>query len=148
MEYSPLSREIFKNMLIGDLVKKTGLSKDTIRFYEKHGLISVGRKERRDNNYKEYSEGMFQRLILIKKLKGFGFTLNEITDLLDMIDVNEATCHNVAHKIEGKVQLLDEKIKELIRIRTLLLNGMKVCEKGCSPSQPKDNCPILVEGKI
>jgi DNA-binding transcriptional MerR regulator len=42
-------------MLIGKLVKETGLSKDTIRFYEKHGLISVNRKERRSNNYKEYS---------------------------------------------------------------------------------------------
>ncbi|WP_374759669.1 MerR family DNA-binding transcriptional regulator [Dyadobacter chenhuakuii] len=43
-------------MLIGELSKQTDLSRDTIRFYEKQGLIAVGRKERRFNNYKEYSE--------------------------------------------------------------------------------------------
>lgn len=132
-------------MLIGELSKRSGLSRDTIRFYEKQGLISIGRKERRFNNYKEYSEETLQRLQSIKLIKSFGFTLNEAADLLDLIDVNQATCNNVSDKISNKVQLLDEKIKELITIRTLLLNGLKNCqESSCSPSMPDDNCPIIV----
>lgn len=130
-------------MLIGELVKKTGLSKDTIRFYEKQGLIKVDRKERRLNNYKEYSEETYQRLQTIKLLKSFGFTLNECAEVLDMIDVNQATCDNLSGKINEKVKLLDEKIREMIRIRSLLLDGVSKCEKGCNPTNPEENCPIV-----
>ncbi len=133
-------------MLIGELSGKTGLSRDTIRFYEKQGLISVARKERRFNNYKEYSEETLQRLLSVKLIKSFGFTLNEAADLLAMIEMNEATCNNVADKIEKKVKLLDEKIKELKKIKLLLLNGMKNCPGVCNPSRPEENCPIIVAG--
>lgn len=131
-------------MLIGQLVKQSGLSKDTIRFYEKQGLIKVSGKERRNNNYKEYSEEILQKLLTIKRLKGFGFTLTETADVLDMIEVNEATCNNVSHKISEKVELLDQKIKELIQIRTMLLDGAKKCEGYCNPDKTKENCPILL----
>ncbi|MDR3715349.1 MAG: MerR family transcriptional regulator [Puia sp.] len=75
-------------MLIGELVLKSGLSRDTIRFYEKQGLIKIGCKQRRNNNYKEYSEEVLKRLHTIKRMKNFGFTLNEAAGLLDMIEAN------------------------------------------------------------
>ncbi len=131
-------------MLIGQLVKETGLTKDTIRFYEKHGLISVSRKERRENNYKEYSPEVKEKLLTVKRLKNFGFTLNEVSDLLEMIEMNEASCNNVSHKINEKVSLLDEKIRELIAVRTMLLNGVSKCEEGCNTEKSKENCPILI----
>lgn len=152
MEYSPLSRKKWrkfsKNMLIGEIVNKTGLSKDTVRFYEKQGLIKIGRKERRENNYKEYSEDNLTRLFTIKRLKGFGFTLNEISDVLDMIEVNEATCHNMKDKIEDKVSLIDQKIKELIEIRSLLLKGDSKCQVGCTPENLESNCAVLVSDEF
>jgi DNA-binding transcriptional MerR regulator len=135
-------------MLIGQLVKETGLTKDTIRFYEKHGLISISRKERRQNNYKEYSNEVKEKLLTVKRLKKFGFTLNEVSDLLDMIEVNEASCNNVSHKINEKVSLLDEKIAELIVVRSMLLSGAKKCKTGCNPSRVDDNCQILVSDKF
>jgi DNA-binding transcriptional MerR regulator len=135
-------------MLIGELSKRCGLSRDTIRFYEKHGLISIGRKERRFNNYKEYSEETLQRLMSVKLIKSFGFTLNEASDLLDMIEMNEATCNNVSDKIQMKVNLIDEKIKELRKIKIMLLNGIKNCQGICNPSNPKENCPIIVSKKF
>src|SRR3546814_17661555 len=49
-------------MLIGELSEKTGFSRDTIRFFEKQGLIQLDRKQRRDNNYKEYPEEVLNRL--------------------------------------------------------------------------------------
>jgi predicted alpha/beta superfamily hydrolase len=54
----------------------------------------------------------------------------------------------VSHKIADKVSLLDEKIRELIAVRTLLLNGVKRCQDGCSPEQPENNCPIMVSDKF
>jgi DNA-binding transcriptional MerR regulator len=131
-------------MLIGEIVSKTGLSKDTIRFYEKQGLIQIGRKQRRDNNYKEYSDEMLNRLLNIKRMKAFGFTLNEIAELLDMIDENTATCDNVSDLIDSKVQLLDTKIKELIVLRNQLISGVTKCKSCCTPLTPEDNCPILI----
>lgn len=135
-------------MLIGQLVTESGLSKDTIRFYEKHGLISVSDKERRNNNYKEYSNEILSKLLTIKRLKNFGFTLNEVSSLLEMIEINDASCNNVSHKISEKVTILDEKIRHLIEVRTMLLNGVKKCQDGCNPEQPEKNCPILVSNKF
>jgi len=131
-------------MLIGELSKRCGLSRDTIRFYEKKGLIAVDRKERRDNNYKEYSEEILEKLLTVKRLKSFGFILNEAADILDMVELNEATCGNVSDKISAKVQVLDEKIRELIQIRGMLLESSRKCQDGCNPEKPEDNCPIIV----
>ncbi len=80
----------------------------------------------------------------VKLIKSFGFTLNEASDLFDMIEMNEATCNNVSEKIEAKVKLLDEKIKELRKIKTLLLNGIKNCQGACNPSKADENCPMIV----
>lgn len=133
-------------MLIGELSKRCGLSRDTIRFYEKNKLITVGRKERRDNNYKEYSDDTLQRLVTIKRIKGFGFTLNEVNDLLDLIDVKKASCENVLELFEEKVKRIDEKIYELISIRSLLLNGFTRCQNDCcTTTSTDDNCPVIVE---
>lgn len=131
-------------MLIGELSSKSGLSRDTIRFYEKQGLIKMGRKDRRDNNYKEYPEGVLETLHTIKRVKNFGFTLNEIAGLVGMIAIKEATCNNVSDIITSKVELLDAKILGLIALRNQLINGVKKCKDCCNPEQPEDNCPILV----
>jgi DNA-binding transcriptional MerR regulator len=131
-------------MLIGELAAKSGLSRDSIRFYEKQGLISVSRKERRDNNYKEYSDEVLETLLTIKRVKSFGFTLNEAADLIGMIATKEATCDNVSEMIDAKVELLDAKILDLLALRNQLVNGVKKCKDCCTPETPEDNCPILV----
>jgi DNA-binding transcriptional MerR regulator len=127
-------------MLIGELSSKTGLSRDTIRFYEKQGLISVNRKDRRNNNYKEYSEEVLGRLLVIKRIKGFGFTLNEISEFLDLLDFDSASCDNVAQKVLNKIKLIDKKIEELQNIKEVLSNGLSTC----FPSEnSSENCPII-----
>ncbi|MBX9450204.1 MAG: MerR family DNA-binding protein [Taibaiella sp.] len=132
-------------MLIGELSKLSGLSRDTIRFYEKCGLIETGKKERRWNNYKEYPGATLQRLLSIKRLKSFGFTLNEIAEILDMLDVNEATCRNVSDKIEEKIAMIDQKIQELKAIRKQLSNGKNNCQDATGALKtPDETCPVLM----
>ena len=92
-------------MLIGELVERTGLTKDTIRFYEKKGLISLDRKSRRENNYKEYPEQVLEKLMLIRKLKDMGFTLNEIDTFLDLWRDEDANCKDVKYTLENKITL-------------------------------------------
>jgi len=147
MEYTPLSSKILKKMLIGELSAKSGLPRDTIRFYEKHGLIQLTRKQRRENNYKEYSEAMLDRLFTIKRMKSFGFTLNEAAFLLDMVDANVATCNNVEDIIDQKIKLLDSKIADMIAFRDQLIAGVERCRKSYAPGDA-DNCAILVSDRF
>lgn len=130
-------------MLIGELSNKTGLSRDTIRFYEKQGLIKVSRNARRFNNYKEYSDEVLERLLIIKRVKGFGFTLNETAEILKMIETRKNSCNNISQKAVEKVDLIDHKIKELENIKQLLLNGIDKCQSYCESAGETDNCQIL-----
>jgi Predicted transcriptional regulators len=130
-------------MLIGELSRLTGFSRDTIRFYEKEGLITVGRKERRQNNYKDYSEATLKRLLIIKRLKGFGFTLNETSDLIAMMEENMASCNTINEKVTTKVKTIDEKIKELENIKNTLLNGVSSCLNGAT-STANRSCKMLI----
>lgn len=129
-------------MLIGDVVKKTGLPKDTIRFYEKKGLIKLSKKERRENNYKEYSENVIFRLNTIKKITAFGFTLAETAEFLEMIENNEASCSNVSDKISEKINLLNKKIEAILAVKELLIQETDNCASACLPADA--NCPILI----
>ncbi len=130
-------------MLIGELSNKTGLSRDTIRFYEKQGLIAVGRKERRDNNYKEYSENTLHKLLTIKRIKGFGFTLSETDEFLTLLDKNAATCENVGEKMYEKLKKIDEKIKELQDLKDSLSSDLINCTNNCCKSD-SNNCQMLI----
>lgn len=130
-------------MLIGEICRLSGLSKDTIRFYEKQGLIQVPRKDLRFNTYKEYSVDTLRSLLVIKRLKDFGFTLNEIGEYLELIVMNRASCDTVSDKITQKVQLIDQKMEELRQIRSLLTKGVEDCLRCQPPSQSNENCPIL-----
>jgi len=144
MEYTPLSiGKIKNNMLIGELSEKTGFSRDTIRLYEKQGLISVGRKERRENNYKEYSPETYKQLLTIKVIKGFGFALNKTAEFLDLIKNNQASCENVAQKVEEKVKMIDQKIRELQDLKAVLIHSVSSCQSCCQPSSDQ-NCDLLI----
>jgi DNA-binding transcriptional MerR regulator len=116
-------------MLIGELMKRSGLTKDAIRFYERRGLISLDKRERRHNNYKEYSEQLLERLLLIKTIKEFGFTINEIDELFESWEGDEDFC-KVVDPYEKKITQIDAQIKRLQSLRLKLTSSMKKCEGG------------------
>ena len=70
-------------MLIGELAQKTGLSKDTIRFYEQMGLIVASERQAGSRTYKEFSAEAIEWLRSIAQGKSLGFTLNEMKQLVD-----------------------------------------------------------------
>lgn len=114
-------------MLIGELVQKSGLTKDTIRFYEKKGLINLGADDRRDNNYKEYSEQLLNKLLLIRKLKDMGFTLNEIDTFLDLWKDEDASCVNLKYTLENKIKLIEEQLSKLAELKERLATSLDKC---------------------
>src|SRR5688572_8487639 len=107
-------------MLIGELSRRTGLSRDTIRFYEKKGLIPA--KLRRENNYKEYPEQIFNRLMLIRKVKGMGFTLTEIEAFFNQWNEEGASCQNQVSTLENKITRIDEQILLLTKLKESISN--------------------------
>lgn len=119
-------------MLIGELVERSGLTKDTIRFYEKKGLISLDKKKRWGNNYKEYPEQVLEKLMLIRKLKDLGFTLNEIDTFLDLWRDEDANCKVLKYTLENKVTLVDEQILKLMELKSRLTESLTKCNN--------DNC--------
>lgn len=130
-------------MRIGEIVKRTGLSRDTIRFYEKKGLITVERMDSSFNNYKNYTEETFQRLMIIRQIKHLGFTLNEIGEILQLMDINEATCAMVSTKFGEKLVSIDQKIKELEEMKKAILTTAKQSFKNCDLTSTTDNCQQL-----
>lgn len=126
-------------MLIGELSKRSGLSRDTIRFYERQGLIKLGRRERRVNNYKEYPEAILRRLLLFNKIKSYGFTLNESAEIISLLDANLASCNTISKVASQKVDVIDKKIAELQTLKNLLVTSVD----NCNHKNEAENCPLF-----
>lgn len=130
-------------MQIGELSRISGLSIDTIRFYEKKGLIQVKRTQSEWNNYRDFEDEHVRKLALIKKCKGFGFTLNEIGEVLRLVDEESATCLVVSELADRKVRELDARIKELEQIKSIILEKFDMQANNCGMTNINENCVEL-----
>ncbi|HIK42525.1 MerR family DNA-binding protein [Thermoleptolyngbya sp. M55_K2018_002] len=116
-------------MLIGELSKATGLSKDTIRFYEKMGLISGGDRQAGSRLYKEYSPEVVERLMMISRGKGLGFTLQEIRQLLDEWGGGNMPKQEQIATIERKLVEIGHKMQQLAEIKAYLLEKLNLLQQ-------------------
>lgn len=107
-------------MLIGKLAKKSGLSVDCIRFYEKKGLIDSALIRRRSNNYRDYAESSLERLVLIQQAKRLGFTLVEIQEWVRDFESNKLTVEQKQSLLGRKLEQIDERIEELKMMKSYL----------------------------
>ena len=100
-------------MLIGELSKRTAFSRDTIRYYEKIGLLVMPKRRRQDNKYKDYPEEIVGTLNAIRKYKELGFTLEEIREVLVLQSIKVLDVHKLLHIVERKITGLDTEIEKL-----------------------------------
>lgn len=107
-------------MRIGELSKQTGVSKDTIRFYEKIGLIAASSKQTGARIYKEYGVETAEHLLFIKQAQGLGFTLKEIKKVIDDWGHNEIPRSELIRLAECKLKQIDQKLHQLNQARTYL----------------------------
>lgn len=98
-------------MRIGDLATATGLTTKTLRFYEQAGLLPE--PPRTLTGYRDYPEGIVQRLAFIRDAQSSRFTLAEIRDILAIHDAGEPPCQHVAELIEQHLAQVKRKITEL-----------------------------------
>lgn len=126
-------------MLIGELARRSGLSRDTIRYYEKRGLLSP--PERRAGGYKEYPEEAAERLVRIGQLQTIGFTLREIQELFSFGEDGGDLCGSVLPpKLERKIACLDERIRLMQEHRNQLVAVLQACGPDCSSEADLPQC--------
>jgi len=118
-------------MLIGEVAQQTGFSKDTIRYYEKIGLLEKADQNRSENNYRKYSERTVSKLKLIKKTKSLGFTLNEIKDFFLLEKHNLFNCNGLEAALKEKIKKIDIQIAQLILAKQKLELLQTDCNGNC-----------------
>jgi MerR family transcriptional regulator, copper efflux regulator len=108
-------------MLIGEIAQRTGLTKDTIRFYEKMGLITACNRQAGTRLYKEFSEEIIHRLLLINQAKALGFTLNEIKQFVqDWGNHSTIPEREQIRIVERKLEEISQKLRQLAEIQSYL----------------------------
>lgn len=122
-------------MRIGELARTAGVGIDTVRFYEKAGLLPAA--QRNPSGYRRYDDTSVARLRFIRNAKELGFTLSEIVDLLSLRERGQRA--RVLQKAREKLRTVEARLRDLTRLRRQLVRLVHECEHG-DPSAP---CPIL-----
>ena len=126
-----------ENFTIGQLAGKAQVNIETVRYYERRGLMPD--PPRRESGYRQYSQNDIARLQFIKRAKELGFSLKEVSELLSLRVDPHTTSGAVKRKAEEKITDIEEKIKDLQRMKEALTELTAVC-KGQGPTS---ECPIL-----
>ena len=131
-------------MLIGALAEKVNVSIDTIRYYEREGLIEP--VSVRESGYREFDKNSIETMRFVVRAKDLGFSLKEIRDLLKLKDNPDTTCSEVKARAEKKLGDVVSKIENLKAIRKNLTNLLDECTGAAATV---DFCPIVdaLDGK-
>ena len=124
-------------MTIGKVAKATGIGIETIRFYERQGLVPD--PPRRSSGYRQYPEETLGRLRFIMRAKELGFSLKEIAELLALRVAPDTSSREIKQRVEEKIQDVEGKIRSLRRIKKALV----ALDESCSGCGPTGECPIL-----
>ena len=121
-------------LTIGKLADAAGVNVETIRYYQRRGLLKEPAKPR--DGYRHYSSDAPQRVRFIKRAQALGFTLDEIGGLLQL-DVAHA-CDETRAVATRKLELIEQKMADLARVQRALTNLVSECKRGSGRA-----CPII-----
>lgn len=122
---------------IGQGARRSGVGVETVRFYERAGLLEE--PPRRASGYRQYSEQEVRRLHFIKRAQKLGFSLKEITELLTLRVDGQTSCEEVKLRTAAKIAEVERKVIELQRMRQALLQVAALC----TGQGPASACPML-----
>jgi MerR family mercuric resistance operon transcriptional regulator len=124
-------------LTIGDVAKQAGVRTETLRYYEREGLLAS--PPRSVSNYRLYPQETVRRVQFIKRAQELGFSLKEVKELLSLRADPTAPCADVRSRALTKISAIDEKIRTLQAMKHALTQLVEVC-----PGQgATTDCPIL-----
>ncbi|HEY9449858.1 MAG TPA: heavy metal-responsive transcriptional regulator [Gemmatimonadaceae bacterium] len=128
---------MMETLTIGELAGAVGVNVQTVRYYERRGLLPEPR--RRPSGYREYPASDVARLGFIRRAQGLGFTLSEIEDLLALRMDPHTTPADVHRRVEEKIDAVEAKMAELAKISSAL----GALASACQTHGPLGDCPFL-----
>lgn len=131
-----------EGMTIGKIAKQSGVNIETVRYYERIGLIKRPLRTSSgwsSSGYRRYPPETVKRIQFIKHAKELGFSLKEAGELLSLRVEPGATCADIRDRTEAKIADIDARVNGLQRMKDTLVRLIMEC-KGCGPVS---ECPIL-----
>lgn len=126
-----------KPLTIGKVARLAGVGIETIRFYEREGLVAD--PPRKQSGYRQYGADTVSRLRFIHRARELGFSLGEIKELLFLrVDPTE-TCDYIVEKAEEKILEINEKIQALVRMK----EALEALAQACPGRGPVAECPVI-----
>ncbi len=126
-----------KPLTIGLVARRAGVGVETVRFYERQGLIEE--PPRRVSGYREYDDDAVARLGFIRRAKELGFTLKEIKELLSLRRDPSMPAVDVRRRAESKIADIEAKIEMLQKMK----NALKTLTSACRGHATSAECPLL-----
>ena len=130
---------------IGQVAHETGLSIDTIRFYEKQGLLK--RSPRTEGGFRLFGLGDIETLKFVSKAQELGFSLNEIRELLILRSDHVPACSHVKELLDQKLVGVEQKIRELQDLERSLKRVLQKCKRELKTAAAghAECCPVIDE---
>jgi MerR family copper efflux transcriptional regulator len=126
-----------KSLTIGHLAREAGVNLETVRYYERRGLLP--KPPRSASGYRLFPSDAARRLRFIRRAQELGFSLKEIRELLSLRVSRTTTSRDIRTRAEAKIADINAKIRSLESMKKTLRKLTNVCE-GCVPVA---ECPIL-----
>lgn len=126
-----------KTLTIGTVARRAGVRVDTVRFYERTGLLP--KPERTDSGYRKYDEETVRVLLFVRRAQELGFTLREVQSLLALSGRPDAPCSEIREKAAEKVADIEHRVKDLLAMR----DALTLLVDACPGTDRSTWCPIL-----
>ncbi|WP_299308190.1 helix-turn-helix domain-containing protein [uncultured Croceicoccus sp.] len=113
-------------MRIGELARATGTKAETIRYYEREGILPAA--DRTDSNYRDYSEDHLTTLTFVRRARELGFSMAQVRELLALSDHADKPCQDVDQLVRDQLIEVDRKIEDLTALSNKLKEMVRACE--------------------
>lgn len=126
---------------IGEVATRSGVSIDTLRYYERRELLPIAPRTR--SGYRMFSAETVDRVLFIKQAQDLGFTLDEISSLLTTNGTSD--CQSVHDLLDAKVMEIDKRMKAMVEFREKLIHYLSECEVELKEHPGSAECPVVDE---
>ena len=137
---------MLRHMQIGEVAKKAGVSVQTVRFYERQGLLPS--PPRKESGYRLYGEADLKRLLFIRQAKALGFSLDEIRTILRMRERGQCPCASVVHLAEKHLETIERQLSQLAAFRDGLRAAIRNWKQSRRQQLSADAFCVLIENTM